>query len=63
MNGQVFGVVGRQITLLERAAWAASLVSGAPWRLEGPDGLDARIPAAFGDDLSLRRFEWELPEE
>ncbi|MYA19924.1 MAG: SDR family NAD(P)-dependent oxidoreductase [Chloroflexi bacterium] len=63
VNGQVFGVVGRQITLLERAGWAASLVSDAPWRLEGPDGLSARIPAAFGADLSLRRFEWELPEE
>ena len=63
VNGQVFGVVGRQITLLERGGWAASLTSDAPWRLEGPDGLTARIPAAFGADLSLRRFEWELPAE
>ncbi len=62
VNGQVFGVVGRQITLLARAGWAAALSGDAPWRLEGPDGLIARMPQAFGTDLSLRRFEWELPE-
>ena len=63
VNGQVFGVVGRQITLLERAGWAASIVGDEPWRLEGRDGLNARIPQAFGDELPLRRFEWELPPE
>ena len=63
VNGQVFGVVGRQIALLERAGWAASIAGDEPWRLEGPDGLNARIPEAFGAELPLRPFEWELPPE
>ena len=65
VNGQVFGVVGPQISLLGRARWAATLRRGAagggPWRLEGPDGLFERLPQAFGDDLGLRPFEWEPP--
>ena len=61
VNGQVFGVVGGQISLLERARWAATMRAEQPWRLEGPDGLVERVPQAFGTDLDLRPFEWEVP--
>ena len=61
VNGQVFGVVGTQISLLERARWAANLHADEPWRLEGPDGLLERAPQAFGKDLGRRPFEWDAP--
>ena len=67
VNGQVFGVVGPQISLLDRARWAAALrpraPGGEPWRLEGPDGLFERLPQAFGGDLGLRPFEWAPPPD
>ena len=61
VNGQVFGVVGTQISLLDRARWSATLHGEEPWRLEGTGGLLERAPEAFGADLGLRPFEWDVP--
>jgi NAD(P)-dependent dehydrogenase (short-subunit alcohol dehydrogenase family) len=61
INGQVFGVLGTQVTLLERARWAADLRSEEPWELEGAGGLIERVPQAFGHDLGLQRFHWDPP--
>lgn len=62
-NGQIFGVVGTKITLLDRARWSASIESADPWHLEGAGGLIERIPAAFGTNLPLQEFEWRIPHE